>query len=96
MNHHGAVANGGATSLWNPDMTTYTHVTDSNGKMHPIPPVTDSALYRYIRHRLGDASIPRFIREAKYLGRMIRELAEAGDLEAVRELAERINNAPPL
>jgi hypothetical protein len=77
-------------------MTTYTHVTDSNGKVRPIPPVTDGALYRYIRHKLGDVSVPRFIREAKYLGRMIRELADAGDLEAVRGLVERINNAPPL
>jgi hypothetical protein len=77
-------------------MTTFTTVIDSEGKMHPIPPVTGGAVYRYIRHTLGDVDTSRIIREAKKLGRTIRTLAEAGDHDAVRELVERINNAPAL
>jgi hypothetical protein len=75
------------------DMTTFTY-TDPSGKKLPIPPVNDGALYRYIRHILGDVDASRIIREAKKLGRIIRELIEAGDYEAVRLLVERINNAP--
>jgi hypothetical protein len=73
---------------------TYPAVTDLDGTTHPIPPVTSDALYWYIRHTLGDVGAPRIIREAKKLGCTIRELAEAGDHDAVRKLVERINNAP--
>jgi hypothetical protein len=62
--------------------------------MTKVPFINDDALYHYLRHTLGDVSASRFIREAKKLGRTIRELAEAGDREAVRELVERINKAP--
>jgi hypothetical protein len=75
-------------------MTTFSCTTDSSGKMHPIPPVTSDALYRYIRHALGDVDASKFIREARRLGRVIRELAEVGDHDAIRELVARINNAP--
>ena len=64
--------------------------------MTKVPFIEDGALYRYLRHTLGDVSAPRIIREAKNLGRTIRGLAEAGDHEAVRELVERINSAPTL
>jgi hypothetical protein len=77
-------------------MTTFTTTTDSGGKTHPIPPVASDALYRYIRHTLGDVDASRFAREAKKLGRTIRELAEMGDHDAIRELVARINNAPAL
>ena len=60
----------------------------------PIAPVNGDALYRYIRHTFGDVSESKFIREVNKLGRTIRELAEAGDREAVRAWVERINNAP--
>lgn len=77
-------------------MTTYTHITDSSGEVRLIPLINDGALYRYLRHTLGDVSAPKFISEAKKLGRKIRALAEMGDREAVRELVERINSAPAL
>jgi hypothetical protein len=75
-------------------VTAFTSTTDSNGKGPSIPPVTGDALYRYLRHTLGDVDASRIVREAKKLGRMIRELAEAGDRDAIRELVARINNVP--
>jgi hypothetical protein len=77
-------------------MTTYTSTTDSSGKTHSIPAVGGDALHRYLRHTLGDVDASRIVREAKRLGRKIRQLAEAGDHDAVRELVARINNAPAL
>jgi hypothetical protein len=77
-------------------MPTFTSTTDSSGKTHPIPPVTSDALFKYLRHIHGDVDASKFVREAKKLGRTIRTLAEAGDRDAVRELVERINNAPAL
>ena len=75
-------------------MTTFIPVTDSNGKVHHVPPITGEALSRYFRHTLGDVDASRFVREAKKLERMMRKLAEAGDRDAVLELVARINNAP--
>ena len=77
-------------------MTTFIPVTDSNGKVHHVPPITGEALSRYFRHTLGDVDASRFVREARRLGRVIRELAEVGDHDAIRELVARINNAPAL
>jgi hypothetical protein len=77
-------------------MTTFIPVTDSNGKVHHVPPITGEALSRYFRHTLGDVDASRFVREAKKLERMMRKLAEAGDRDAVLELVARINNAPAL
>ena len=62
-----------------------------------IPLINDAdALLRYLRHTHGDVSVDRFIREVDKLVHRFRKLAEAGDREAVRELVERINNAPAL
>jgi hypothetical protein len=65
--------------------------------MHPmtqqettIPLVNDGALLRYLRHVHGDVGAPKIISEARKLER------RRGDRDAVRELAERINNAPAL
>ena len=74
-------------------MTTFIY-TDPSGKKLPVPPVTSDALYRYLRHTLGDVDASKFIREAKKLGHMILELAEVGDHDAIRELIARINNVP--
>jgi len=54
--------------------------TDSN----PLPLVDDGALYRYIRHKIGDVDLPRAVREAKKIRRTVRKLAEAGDRDAIR------------
>jgi hypothetical protein len=71
--------------------------------MHPvtqqettIPLVNDSALLRYLRHVHGDVGAPKIISEAKKLERRVLMLARRGDRNAVRELVERINNAPAL
>jgi len=77
-------------------MTTFIPVTDSNGKVHHVPPITGEALSRYFRHTLGDVDASRFVREAKKLERMLPKLAEAGHRDAVLELVARINNAPAL
>jgi len=71
-------------------MTTNTTIANPN----PIPLINDGALYNYIRHTFGDVSVSKAKCEANKLGRTIRQLAEAGDREAVRELVTRINNAP--
>jgi hypothetical protein len=77
-------------------MSTIITYTDPSGEKLPVPSVTSDALYRYLRHTLGDVDASKFVREAKKLGGTIRKLAEAGDHDAIRELVARINNAPAL
>ena len=77
-------------------MTTYSTITDSSGNVWPIPRVNDGALYRHLRHTLGDVDASKIIKGAKELALTIKVLVEMGDREAVRRLVERINNAPAL